>query len=126
MLKLVLPVLAGIAAAVAVAAPAGAQSGTLIVYGNDRCPENQICVRAPESERYRIPRPLRQGTLAPQDQPWAKRAASVASAGAATGTGSCSNTGAGGWTGCWSQMMRDSKAANTQAAAETAAQPLPR
>src|SRR4051812_13207690 len=83
-----------------IAGPAFAQQNdrALVVYGTDRCPEGYVCVRAPESERYRIPQSLRSGPLAPQDQPWSQRAASVDSVGAA-GPGSCTNTGAGGWTG---------------------------
>jgi hypothetical protein len=125
MLKLALPALAGLAAAVSVAAPAAAQN-TLIIYGNDRCPEGQICVRAAESERYRIPQGLRSGPLAPKDQPWAKRASSVANAGAASGTGSCTATGAGGWTGCWSRMMREGQAESAQQSATQANSPEPR
>ena len=54
-----------------VAAPAHAESSappartsTLIVYGSDPCPagddgEIVVCAREPESERYRIPKKLR-------------------------------------------------------------------
>src|ERR1700712_5023497 len=81
------------------AAPASAQQNdkALVVYGSDPCPEGTICVRAPESERYRIPQSLRSGPLAPQDQPWSQRAASMNDV-SQSGTGSCTNTGAGGWT----------------------------
>jgi len=110
-----------------VAAPAFAQQNdkALIVYGNDKCPEGTVCIRAPETERYRIPQSLRSGPLAPQDQPWAQRAASIATVGN-TGTGSCTNVGGGGWTGCWNQQMKDyhaDKKQNAQAAAES---PLPK
>ena len=43
--------------------------------------------------------------------------------GAATGTGSCSNVGGGGWTGCWNKMMkeaRDEKKADAAAAGQSA------
>jgi hypothetical protein len=109
------------------AAPAFAQQNdkALIIYGSDLCPEGTICIRAPESERYRIPESLRSGPLAPQDQPWSQRAASLATAGAA-GTGSCTNNGAGGWTGCWTQQMKAARAEKNQDAAAIAESPLPK
>jgi hypothetical protein len=109
------------------AAPAFAQQNdrALVIYGSDPCPEGTICVRAPESERYRIPQSLRSGPLAPQDQPWSQRAASVANVGAA-GTGSCTATGPGGAGGCWSQQMRAARAERKQDAAAIAESPLPR
>ena len=125
MIKLVLPALAVLTIGLAPAA-VGAQGKTLIIYGNDKCPENTICVRQSESERYRIPPSLRSGTPAPADQPWAARAASVASAGAATGTGSCTNVGPGGSTGCMNKMFREARAENKQAADAEAASPLPK
>lgn len=121
MMMLVPAVLAG----AGLAAIAGAQNNTLIIYGSDACPANTICVRAPESERYRIPKPFRGGPLPNSERPWSQRAAGVASAGA-SGTGSCSNTGGGGWTGCWSQMMRDAKQEKRAAAAEVANSPVPK
>jgi hypothetical protein len=110
------------------AAPVHAQAGgsSLIIYGNDPCPPGTVCVRAPESERFRIPRTLRSGTLAPKDQPWSARAKSVANAGAATGTGSCSNVGGGGFTGCWKQDMQAARAERSQNAAAAADSPEPR
>jgi hypothetical protein len=30
----------------------------ITVFGNDPCPRDEICVRAPENERYRIPKEL--------------------------------------------------------------------
>lgn len=103
-------------------APASAQANDkiLMIFGNDKCPAGTTCVRAPEGERFRIPKDLRQSTEAPQNQ-WATRAKTLDTAGAA-GTGSCSSTGAGGWTGCFGQQMRtykqdraaDAKAASNQ------------
>ena len=42
----------------ALPAPAAAQAGqtTLVVYGNDPCPREYICIRKGESERYRLPK----------------------------------------------------------------------
>jgi hypothetical protein len=97
------------------AAPAQGRDrvATLIIYGNDPCPRSEseivVCARRPERERYRIPRELR-------DQPsgdvangsWAARAESLEYVGRG-GPQSCSTVGAGGFTGCWSEMMRASR-----------------
>jgi len=111
----------------AVAAPALAQQNdrALVIYGDDKCPEGTICIRAPESERFRIPQSLRSGPLAPADQPWAQKAESLRDVGA-SGAGSCSASGAGGWTGCWSQQMRAARAERKQKAAAEAESPLPK
>jgi hypothetical protein len=110
-----------------VAAPALAQQNdrALIIYGDDKCPEGTVCVRAPESERYRIPQSLRSGPLAPADQPWAQKAESLRDVGA-SGVGSCSAGGAGGWTGCWLRDMRAARAEKKQRAAAEAESPLPK
>jgi hypothetical protein len=110
-----------------IAAPAFAQQNdkALIIYGNDKCPEGTVCIRAAESDRYRIPPSLRSGPLAPQDQPWSQRAASISNVGN-SGTGSCSNVGAGGWTGCWNQQMKAARAEKKQDAAAEAESPLPK
>ena len=109
------------------AGPAFAQQNdkSLIIYGKDKCPEGTVCIRAPESDRYRIPQSLRSGPLAPKDQPWAQRAASIANVGA-SGTGSCSNSGAGGWTGCWTQQMKAARAEKKQQAQVEGESPLPK
>lgn len=110
-LPIAFAVLASLAALVPTM-PALAQSAndkTLVIFGNDRCPSGTICVRKGESERYRIPKEMRDSTPAAGNETWASRAKSISNVGAA-GTGSCSATGAGGWTGCWSQQMRDAKA----------------
>jgi hypothetical protein len=126
MMKQIIPVAVVMAAATAVAAPAFAQNDrALIVYGNDPCPEGTVCVRAPETERYRIPQSLRNAPLAPKDQPWARKAESVSSAGN-VGTGSCTNVGAGSWTGCWQRDMRAAREENHENAEAVAASPLPK
>ncbi len=100
------------------ATPARAQQTdrVLILYGDDKCPTNAsgeqivVCSRRPESERYRIPKELRSPILiTPENQSWAAKANDTLNAGAASGTGSCSAVGAGGWTGCWAQQMRNAK-----------------
>ncbi len=101
--------------------PALAQDRVLTIFGNDRCPENTICVRAKESERYRIPKDLRQDAIiAPNRQAWAAKAQSTLDAGAKTGIGSCSAIGPGGQTGCFAQRAAQAKAERQQAAKENA------
>lgn len=97
----------------------------LVIYGNDKCPTNAsgeeivVCARQPESERYRIPKELRAPiVITPENQSWATKANAAMNAGSATGTGSCSAVGAGGWTGCWAQQMREAKQARQAQAAE--------
>jgi hypothetical protein len=93
-------------------APATAQRNTneqvLIVFGNDPCPRDTICVRRSETERYRIPQELRRIEPSPQSQSWAQRARSMEYVGA-SGTNSCTPSGAGGWTGCYQQMLRQAR-----------------
>lgn len=93
----------------------------LTIFGDDKCPANTICVRAKESERYRIPKQFRNsGPIKPENQAWGARAEATLSAGARTGIGSCSATGSGGWTGCWAQQMRAARAEAAAAAKENA------
>lgn len=87
-------------------APAFAQQGTLIIYGDDKCPAGNICVVAPEKDRYRIPKPLREPTKSPDSTSWAVRSQATLTEGK-TGTDSCSTVGAGGWTGCFMKQMKD-------------------
>ena len=104
---------------------AQAGGGSLIVYGNDACPAGSICVRAPESERYRIPKSLRSGALPASQQPG--RAASVSSVGGVnTGPASCSNIGGGGGSNCLRNQIAASRAEKKAKAAEAAESPLPR
>lgn len=99
------------------ASPALAQKTdrVLIIFGNDKCPTNAsgdeiiVCARRPEAERYRIPKELRARSQSPDSQSWAVRSQSALSTGR-TGAGSCSASGAGGWTGCWADQMRAAKA----------------
>ena len=102
---------------------AQAQTRVLDIFGNDKCPTNAageeivVCARRPEAERYRIPKEFRQSSeIAPGNQSWANRAASLDSVGR-TGTDSCSTTGPSGWTGCWAQQMRQARAEKRAAAA---------
>ena len=76
----------------------------LIVYGDDACPESKgdeivVCARLSEGERYRIPTSLRTDPNDLQNQAWSERVMAYEYVGA-SGTMSCSPSGAGGFTGC--------------------------
>ncbi|WP_308514653.1 hypothetical protein [Sphingomonas flavescens] len=89
---------------------ATAQAGnrSITIYGNDPCPRDAICIRAPESQRYRLPQSQNpQGT--PQERnSWANKSKSLMTVGA-TGVGSCSAVGPGGQTGCLIQEINRAK-----------------
>ena len=84
----------------------------LIVYGEDACPEPAaedeivVCGRRPESERYRIPRELRERTDRPLETSWAARALDLEDAQRDTRPNSCSPVGSFGQTGCTQAMIR--------------------
>lgn len=105
------------------AQPASAQAGIarITVYGNDPCPRSQgdeivVCARQPESERYRVPKQLREAKKA-GIQSWGERAQSLEYVGA-SGTASCSPAGAGGWTGCQNQLLAQARAERREKKAE--------
>ena len=94
----------------------------VVVYGRDPCPrggvdEIVICARRPNSERYRVPRALRDRTPVRGGTSWAARARSLEYVGR-TGIQSCSTVGPGGHTGCWEQMMRTAREEREAAARE--------
>ncbi|MEP9401433.1 hypothetical protein [Sphingomonas sp. VNH70] len=129
--------IAGAAIAAAMAAPglvapaaAQVQNGTLVIYGNDKCPTNAdgeeivVCVRRSERERFRIPQELRDSDTDPASkESWAVRADSALSAGQ-TGAGSCSPVGAAGATGCFVQRANAARA-EQRARRDAATAPLP-
>jgi hypothetical protein len=110
--------------------PAGQQQiRQLVVYGHDPCPRGStpeeivICARKPESERYRIPKALRDAPgTGPESTSWANRAESLEYVGR-TGIGSCSASGPGGWTGCLSQLIASARAERQQDPAAAARVP---
>ena len=76
----------------------------LIVYGDDACPESRgdeivVCARMSEADRYRIPTSLRNDPNDLRNQAWSERVMAYEYV-AASGTMSCSPSGAGGFTGC--------------------------
>ena len=107
---------ASAAALALVPAPADAQSERvrrLVVYGTDPCPRSTdpgeviVCARRPETERYRIPRELRDSATEddPESLSWAARAEALEYVGR-TGIESCSTVGSAGVSGCWNEMVR--------------------
>ena len=110
---------ASAAALTLIPVPASAQGAQqervrrLVVYGRDPCPRAQsgdeivVCARRPETERYRIPRELRDAATAddPDSTSWAARAEALEYVGR-TGIQSCSTVGPGGVGGCWNEMVR--------------------
>jgi hypothetical protein len=104
---------ASLCAAASFAAPAHAQDpgekvNQLIVYGQDPCPQSKddeitVCARKAESERYRIPEPLREST-SPENRAWTDKVVAYETVGS-FGTMSCSPTGPGGSTGCLGKLI---------------------
>ena len=94
----------------------------VIVYGRERCPpatgdDIVICVRKPETERYRIPERFRTGGPRQTRQAWANKARALETVGA-TGINSCSPVGPAGFTGCLTQVIKQARAEANEAAAE--------
>lgn len=129
-MKTTLLALAGITALplMAIGLPSAAQeaalNGTLVIYGDDKCPTNAdgeeivVCVRRPAEERFRIPKDLRDQETKRENESWAVRQQDTLNVGA-TGIGSCSTVGPGGGIGCAAQEIRAGKAeANRRRAAE--------
>jgi hypothetical protein len=94
---------------------AGDRVNQLVIYGDDPCPQSTedeivVCARKDEDERYRIPETLRGGDLGDaKNQAWSERVRSYEYVGK-SGTNSCSPTGAGGFTGCTQQLLRQAYA----------------
>lgn len=99
----------GAATLPAVPALAQASDRLITVFGSDPCPRDTICVRAPESERYRIPKALRGETGAALAERWGDRAQALEYAGRG-GIQSCSPVGPGGASGCYNQLVRQARA----------------
>lgn len=76
----------------------------LIVYGEDICPQSKgdeivVCARMDEADRYRIPNSLRTDPNDVRNLATSERIKAYEYVGA-SGTMSCSPSGAGGFTGC--------------------------
>src|SRR3546814_12426792 len=68
-----------------------------------------VCARKGENERFRIPEALREDPNAPGNESWTNRAVAMEYVGR-SGTDSCSPVGGGGFTGCFSELMREARA----------------
>lgn len=98
----------------------GEKVNQVIVFGDDPCPpssdgEITVCARKDESERYRIPEPLRETPSARNDA-WSNRVIAYETVGA-KGTMSCSPVGPGGSTGC-TQKLIDAAFAERESSSE--------
>ena len=99
-----------------------AQSGALgeiVVYGNDPCPRSTddevvICVRRPETERYRISEAFRTSGDRQERTSWANKSRSLMGAGN-TGINSCSAVGPAAHTGCLLKEIQENEEANREA-----------
>ncbi len=86
----------------------GDRVDTLIVYGDDECPESDgnsiiVCARMDEEERYRIPEVLRSSDD-PAYESWVSRVKSFESVGK-FGPLSCSPIGLGSELGCTPELI---------------------
>ncbi|WP_420144740.1 hypothetical protein [Sphingobium sp.] len=81
----------------------------LTVYGDDACPESKgdeivVCARRPESERYRIPKKLREKPAVAGGPGWGSQVATMEETQRNAGPMGCSAIG-GSNSGCFAQMM---------------------
>ena len=103
--------LAGAAPAAAMQDEMPERERSLVVYGDDACPEPEspeevvVCARRPEEERYRIPAPLRRDGQ-PAEAAWSSQAAELEAAQRDTRPDSCSVVGSFGQSGCTQEMLR--------------------
>jgi len=91
--------------------PQAQRTINLLVYGNDACPkggegEIVVCGRRPESERYRIPKELRERGKRGGEMSWKSRVEDLEAASRPSMPGSCSTSGSFGQSGCHYQMMQ--------------------
>ncbi|ALR19201.1 MULTISPECIES: hypothetical protein [Sphingobium] len=115
LLVMALPALAGTAAQGAPAPPPvpadpPQRVATLVVYGEDPCPKSEgdeivVCARKPESERYRIPKKLREKPEPAGGPGWGSQVATMEQVQRQTLPGSCSAIGSNGFTGCTAKML---------------------
>ncbi|WP_337658728.1 hypothetical protein [Sphingorhabdus sp. Alg231-15] len=97
---------------------AGDRVNQLVIYGDDPCPQSSdgeivVCARKDESERYRIPETLRDNPNDAKNEAWSQRVRAYEYVGK-DGTQSCSPSGAGGFTGCTQQLLRQAYAEKGQ------------
>jgi hypothetical protein len=92
--------------------PVPERETSLVVYGNDPCPQPSdpdeivVCARRPETERYRIPPALRQRPDHPTEVSWGSRASELDAAQRDTRPDGCSVVGSFGQSGCQAAFIR--------------------
>lgn len=94
--------------------PDGSQRWSfLVTYGDDDCPPAQgdeivVCARLPESERYRIPAPLRERPRAApaMGASWSAQVESYENVARLSRPDSCSAVGSYGYSGCTAAALR--------------------
>jgi hypothetical protein len=97
------------------AAEKEARISTLVVYGDDPCPRSStdeivVCARQPESERYRIPKVLRERRKnAARDDSWAGTARVLEYVSRQGLPDSCSPIGSYGQTGCFRRFLEQNR-----------------
>lgn len=82
----------------------------MTVYGDDPCPKATgddiiVCARRPESERYRIPRKLREKPAPSGGPGWGSQVATMEEVQRQNLPNSCSVIGSNGFTGCTAKML---------------------
>jgi|KBSSwiStaDraftv2_1062776.scaffolds.fasta_scaffold19106_4 hypothetical protein len=107
-------IISGIASLPATPASAQGAGRVLDIFGDEKCPQSNgeeivVCRRLPMTEKYRIPKDLREAAKEGGPENWTSKYGSLEYVGS-SGTDSCSPEGGGGWTGCWSKMMRAARA----------------
>jgi hypothetical protein len=119
-MKLLVPVLALAIAFPAVAAKPRPSDppervSTLVVYGNDPCPQSSadevvVCARQPENERYRIPKRFRgRDYNAARDGSWAGTAKVLEYVSRQGLPDSCSPIGTNGQSGCFRKFLDENR-----------------
>jgi len=86
----------------------------LVTFGEEKCPEAEqpdeivVCATAPEGDRFRIPKALREAEAeAVANQSWTSAVETLDDGARVTRPNSCSVVGSGGFTGCTQAMLRD-------------------
>lgn len=91
------------------------RTSVLYTYGDEPCPEPQsdeivVCAQQPESDRYRVPKDLREELkeeTAVGGGSWASAVEGYDNIAGATRPNSCSPVGSYGFTGCAAAALRD-------------------
>lgn len=110
------------------AAPPPEKLSTLIVYGDDPCPQGNpeeiiVCGREPESERYRVPKRFRGKKTEPAQQAWSNTVRQLEYVSRIGTPNSCSPVGSGGMTGCYQQLLRQAREEREQTRRDAAGIP---